>query len=231
MNTLCPCYVPVAHCSWPSRAFTEPPGPGEHVLHRAGRARTVLARQARCSMAFVPSASPTLFRGAPVDALYTPHAQHCTHWFAVRRHSVVSTERSATVRHASACNEHVVHLGSINARCTPAQEQRDTVSTSSASWQSGARVAVAVTGDAGLMAEAPSSGLSSAVCRLGLGAWGLRWAMAMAVGRPPRQAASGRCRRALGEQIAFRICNVFHHGRNVTRQVCTSMFDRAVEIV
>ena len=138
---------------------------------------------------------------------------------------------SAAVRHASACNEHVVHLGSINARCTPAQEQRDTVSTSSASWQSGARVAVAVTGDAGLMAEAPSSGLSSAVCRLGLGAWGLRWAMAMAVGRPPRQAASGRCRRALGEQIAFRICNVFHHGRNVTRQVCTSMFDRAVEIV
>ena len=70
-----------------SGLLTEPPGPGEHVLHRAGRARIVLARQARCSMAFVPSASPTLFRGAPVDALYAPHA-HCTHWFAVRRHSL-----------------------------------------------------------------------------------------------------------------------------------------------
>ena len=26
----CILYVPVVHCPWPSRAFTEPPGPGEH---------------------------------------------------------------------------------------------------------------------------------------------------------------------------------------------------------
>ena len=42
------------------------------------------------------------------------------------------------------------------------------------------------------------------------------WAMAMAVGRPP---AGGRCRRARarGEQIAFRICHAFVHGRNESR--------------
>ena len=54
-------YVPIAHCPWPSLASTEPPGPGEHALHQAGGARAVLARQARCSIAFVPLASPTLF--------------------------------------------------------------------------------------------------------------------------------------------------------------------------
>ena len=30
----CILYVPVAYCPWPSRAFTEPPGPGEHALGR-----------------------------------------------------------------------------------------------------------------------------------------------------------------------------------------------------
>ena len=50
----CILYVPVVHCPWPSRAFTEPPGPGEHVLHRAGRTqrhsrpvRPVVRRRAR----------------------------------------------------------------------------------------------------------------------------------------------------------------------------------------
>ena len=76
-----------------------------------------------------------------------------------------------------------------------------TVNTSSASWQSGARVAVAVAGDAGMMAE-----LSAVPLGQRQGPWGDR-----------RQRA--RCRRSRGEQSAFRICNANVGGRNGFRLV------------
>ena len=134
---------------WPSRAFTEPPGPGEHALHRAGRARAVLARQARCSIAFVPLASPTLFRGAPLDVLWDRRARR-THWFAPWWHSVYARECHRT---SSRLLPSLAWSQKNHSRCTTAHEQRDTVSISLASWQSGARVAVTVAGDVGLMGE------------------------------------------------------------------------------
>ena len=76
------------------------------------------------------------------------------------------------------------------------------MSTSSASWQSGARVAVAVAGDAGLN-DGPE--LSAGVP---LGQWQWPWDNHWQAVR------ADACAR--GEQIAFRICNVYVSGRSVT---------------
>ena len=60
--------VTVAYRPWPPRPSTEPTGRNGHAVHRSGRARARLARQARRSMAVVPSSSPRLFRGDQNDA-------------------------------------------------------------------------------------------------------------------------------------------------------------------
>ena len=131
---------PVATRPRAPRPSAEPAGRGRLALYRAGRARAVLARQARCSMAFVPSASPTLFRGAPERCCRVPASSRCTE-FARWWHSVVCTECH---RRASPCVAQAPGTFQHHSRCTAAlarpTRRTRTVNTSSASWQSGARL-------------------------------------------------------------------------------------------
>ena len=184
-------YVPVAHCLWPSRASTHLAVRSRRACapsgwSRARRTGSPGTMQHGPCMACVPSASPTLFRGAP--HLMRFGTDVCT------SHTLVCTAVAL-----SACTLVPPHFKPLAAIAGLVPKESLALHSR---LHAGGRATRHGEHQVSIMAVGRALG-----CRVRGRRWfdgraqcHAAWAMAMAVGRPP---AGGRCRRARGEQARF----------------------------